>query len=126
MLKTIGNCRLAVACTVIALTAAQAQDASSPTLRAKEKAKAEAQVKEEQEKAEIIARKMKEPFWKRLDEAMLEQLERPLTHCPHRGQRRLLGASRQRRSTHRRFQPAIGRLVVARSSGTPANSRLIH
>ena len=41
--------------------------------------------KEEQAKAEVIARKMHEPFWKRLDEAMLEQLGTPAYTPPAPG-----------------------------------------
>ena len=48
-----------------------AQDVANSTLKPKRKTKAE--IKEEQAKSEVIARKMKEPFWKRLDEAFLEQ-----------------------------------------------------
>ena len=68
------------------VTAMGAQEATNTELRAKAKpakektktrAESEAKTKEEQEKAERIARKMKEPFWKRLDEAMLEQLGTP-------------------------------------------------
>ena len=54
---------------------------ANSTRRSREKAGAKAkqqqakvQSEEEQAKAEVIARKMHEPFWKRLDEAMLEQL----------------------------------------------------
>ena len=57
---------------------------ANSTRRSREKAgveakqqQAKAQSKEEQAKAEVIARKMHEPFWKRLDEAMLEQLGTP-------------------------------------------------
>src|ERR1700686_515143 len=57
---------------------------ANSTRRSREKAgakarqqQAKAQSKEEQAKAEVIARKMHEPFWKRLDEAMLEQLSTP-------------------------------------------------
>src|SRR6202049_1107292 len=46
---------------------------------------AKAQSKEEQAKAEVIARKMHEPFWKRLDEAMLEQLGTPAYTPPAPG-----------------------------------------
>src|ERR1700730_14272749 len=58
---------------------AKGQDAPDSTLRQKEKnkTKASAKTKEEQEKTDRIARKMREPFWKRLDEAMLEQLGTP-------------------------------------------------
>jgi hypothetical protein len=69
---------------VLGVSAIRAQEATDTALQAKAKAaktkaKAESQAKskEEQEKAERIARKMKEPFWKRLDEAMLEQLGTP-------------------------------------------------
>jgi hypothetical protein len=57
---------------------------TNSTRRSREKAgakakqqQAKAQSKEEQAKAEVAARKLKEPFWKRFDEAMLEQLGTP-------------------------------------------------
>jgi Putative beta-barrel porin-2, OmpL-like. bbp2 len=62
---------------------------ANSTRRSREKAgakakqqQANAQSKEEQAKAEVIARKMHEPFWKRLDEAMLEQLGTPVYTPP--------------------------------------------
>lgn len=76
-----------IALTLIVTVAplARAQEAADPNLQTKAKAakekktKAEAQAKakEEQAKAEVAARKLKEPFWKRFDEAMLEQLGTP-------------------------------------------------
>ena len=60
---------------VITLSAVSAQDASNQTLTPKAKTKAE--IKEEQAKAEIAAKKMREPFLQRLDEAFLEQLGTP-------------------------------------------------
>ena len=60
---------------ICAVPASRAQEASNPILKPRKKAKAE--TKEEDAKAETIARKMHEPFWKRLDEAMLEQLGTP-------------------------------------------------
>src|ERR1700675_3626771 len=56
-----------------------ALQAKSKTAKEKTKTKAESQAKakEEQAKAEIAARKIKEPFLKRLDEAFLEQLGTP-------------------------------------------------
>src|ERR1700730_14668273 len=64
---------------VFGASAMRAQEAANPTIQgkgkaAKEKSQARA---ESQAKAEITARKMKEPFWKRLDEAFLEQLGTP-------------------------------------------------
>jgi hypothetical protein len=69
-----------------------AQEASSAALRPKPtpkpqashkpKAKSKAEIKEEQAKAEKAAQKMKEPFWKRFDEAMLEQLGTPANVPP--------------------------------------------
>jgi hypothetical protein len=66
-------------------TAMRAQEATNSTLpvkaktakEKKTKAEAQAKAKEEQAKAEVAARKLKEPFWKRFDEAMLEQLGTP-------------------------------------------------
>ena len=65
---------------------------ANSTRRSREKAgakakqqQAKAQSKEEQAKAEVIARKMHEPFWKRLDEAMLEQLGTPAYTPPAPG-----------------------------------------
>src|ERR1700740_689171 len=65
---------------------------ANSTRRSREKAvakakqqQAEAQSKEEQAKAEVIARKIHEPFWKRLDEAMLEQLGAPAYTPPEPG-----------------------------------------
>src|ERR1700730_15148363 len=74
-----------LAMVVFGVTAIRAQEATDTALQAKAKAakgksknaESQARSKEEQEKAEKIARKMKEPFWKRLDEAMLEQLGTP-------------------------------------------------
>jgi Putative beta-barrel porin-2, OmpL-like. bbp2 len=51
--------------------------AKSTKEKSKTRTESQAKAKEEQEKAERIARKMKEPFWKRLDEAFLEQLGTP-------------------------------------------------
>src|SRR5229473_81766 len=59
-----------------------AQEAANPTLQAKAKAAKATKATEEQEKADKIARKMKEPFWKRLDEAFLEQLGTPANTPP--------------------------------------------
>jgi len=65
---------------------------ANSTRRSREKAgaqakqqQAKAQSKEDQAKAEVIARKMHEPFWKRLDEAMLEQLGTPAYTPPAPG-----------------------------------------
>src|SRR6476660_1528375 len=65
---------------------------ANSTRRSREKAgakakqqHAKAQSTEEQAKAEVIARKMHEPFWKRLDEAMLEQLGTPAYTPPAPG-----------------------------------------
>ena len=66
---------------------------ASSTLRSREKEKTKAKTKdefkaqatEEQARAEVIARKMHEPFWKRLDEAMLEQLGTPAYTPPAPG-----------------------------------------
>ena len=65
---------------------------ANSTRRSREKAgakakqqQAKAQSEEEQAKAEVIARKMHEPFWKRLDEAMLEQLGTPAYTPPAPG-----------------------------------------
>src|SRR3984893_17624511 len=72
----------------------RAQEATNTALqpkakaaKGKSKAKAEsrAKSKEEQERAEKIARKMREPFWKRLDEAVLEQLGTPAYTPPEPG-----------------------------------------
>ena len=76
------NTFVVVALTVVfMLVSGQAQDAPDSALRAKPRNKTKAaeaaKATEEQQKAEKIARKMKEPFWKRLDEAMLEQLGAP-------------------------------------------------
>ena len=78
---------------------------ASSTRRSREKAGAKAkqqqakdQSKEEQAKAEVIARKMHEPFWKRLDEAMLEQLGTPAYTPPAPG--------RYAAPTTRRIPPA--------------------
>src|ERR1700693_4420801 len=75
------------------VTAMRAQEATNPTLPAKAKApkekktktEAQAKAKEEQAKAEVAARKLKEPFWKRFDEAMLEQLGAPAYTPPEPG-----------------------------------------
>ena len=53
--------------------------------KAKQQQQAKAQSKEEQAKAEVIVRKMHQPFWKRLDEAMLEQLGTPAYTPPAPG-----------------------------------------
>jgi hypothetical protein len=65
---------------------------ANSTRRSREKAgakakqqQAKAQSTEEQAKAEVIARKMQDPFWKRLDEAMLEQLGTPAYTPPAPG-----------------------------------------
>jgi Putative beta-barrel porin-2, OmpL-like. bbp2 len=65
---------------------------ANSTRRSREKAganakqqQAKAQSTEEQAKAEVIARKIHEPFWKRLDEAMLEQLGTPAYTPPAPG-----------------------------------------
>jgi hypothetical protein len=65
---------------------------ANSTRRSREKAgakakqqQAKAQSEEEQAKAEVIAHKMHEPFWKRLDEAMLEQLGTPAYTPPAPG-----------------------------------------
>jgi hypothetical protein len=80
-LKIKNTCLLVALTVFLPLVSAHAQDASDSALRAKKKnkskAEAQAKTKEEQAKAEIIARKMREPFWKRLDEATLEQLGAP-------------------------------------------------
>ena len=60
---------------VISTGPAFAQDASNPSLKPKAKTKAE--IKEEQAKAEAAAKKTREPFWQRLNEAYLEQLGTP-------------------------------------------------
>src|ERR1700730_5955719 len=70
---------------VFGVSAMHGQEAASPTLKAKAKAAKVAKAKEEQEKAEAIARKMKEPFWKRLDEAFREQLGQPAYSPPEPG-----------------------------------------
>jgi uncharacterized protein (DUF4415 family) len=71
---------------VFGVPAMRGQEAANTALQAKAKAakektkakaESEANAKEEREKAEKTARKMKEPFWKRLDEAFLEQLGTP-------------------------------------------------
>jgi len=62
-----------------------AQEAADTTLRAKARAAKAAKAKEEQSKAETVARKLKEPFWKRLDEAFLEQLGTPAYTPPEPG-----------------------------------------
>jgi hypothetical protein len=54
-----------------------AQDASNPNLKPKPKAKTKAEIKEEQAKAEAAAKKMRETFLQRLNEAFLEQLGTP-------------------------------------------------
>ncbi|MEY2492455.1 MAG: hypothetical protein QOH24_1406, partial [Verrucomicrobiota bacterium] len=58
--------------TLLAVPELRAQEASNPTLKAKAK-----KAKEEQAKVEAASRKIHEPFFKRLDEAMLEQLGTP-------------------------------------------------
>src|SRR5262249_51627865 len=71
---------LAITCTLLAVSAAHSQEASSSTLRIKEKAKAKAKAKqtaEEQAKAARAEKKLHEPLLKRLDEAFLEQLGTP-------------------------------------------------
>ena len=65
--------------------ATYAQEAAGPTLTTKASAARKAQAKDEQAKAEKIAHKMKEPFWKRLDEAFLEQLGTPAYTPPEPG-----------------------------------------
>ena len=70
---------------VFAVPPMHAQEATDTTLRAKARAAKAAKAKEEEEKAERIAHKMKEPFWKRLDEAMLEQLGTPAYTPPEPG-----------------------------------------
>ncbi len=50
--------------------------------KAKMSAEARAKAKEDQAKAEAAARKLREPFWKRFDEAMLEQLGTPANVPP--------------------------------------------
>src|SRR4029077_7042516 len=71
---------------VFGVPAIRAQEATDTALQAKAKATkgnskaqadSQAKSKQEQEKTDAIARKMKEPFWKRLDEAFLEQLGTP-------------------------------------------------
>jgi putative OmpL-like beta-barrel porin-2 len=72
----INKCLFVIVCALIVIPMANGQDAPDSSLRQKEnnKPKASAKAREEQEKTERIARKMKEPFLKRLDEAFLEQL----------------------------------------------------
>jgi len=80
-LKIKSKC-LRVALTVVfTLVSAHAQDASDPALRVKSKAK----TKEEQEKAAAAEKKLREPFWKRLEEAFLEQLGTPAYTPPEPG-----------------------------------------
>jgi hypothetical protein len=78
---------------LVALASAmQAQEATDPALpsrtkgtkSAKVKAANAAKAKDEQEKAERTARKMREPFWKRFDQAILEQLGTPAYTPPDR------------------------------------------
>jgi hypothetical protein len=76
---------------IIAVSPLHAQEAmSSPhrvTSKKKTKASAEARAKakEDEAKAEAAARKLREPFWKRFDEAMLEQLGTPAYTPPEPG-----------------------------------------
>src|SRR3982075_508603 len=71
----INRSLLTLFCAAFAASVVSAQEASNPTLTPKAKKKAEA--KKQQAQTETVARKMHEPFWKRLDEAMLEQLGTP-------------------------------------------------
>ncbi len=109
---------------------------ANSTRRSREKAgakakqqQAKAQSKEEQAKAEVIARKMHEPFWKRLDEAMLEQLGTPAYTPPAPGATPA--------PTTRRIPPApfdsppfpervTGKLAAVPSSATRASLRPTH
>jgi Putative beta-barrel porin-2, OmpL-like. bbp2 len=82
-LKIKSTCPLVALTVVFTLVSAHAQEVPASALRTKEKTKAKtkaeskAKAKEEEARAQAIARKMHEPFWKRLDEAMLEQLGTP-------------------------------------------------
>ena len=124
-MKKINRSLLTLFCAAFVASVVSAQEASNPTLTPKAKKKAE--VKKEQAQNEVVARKMHEPFWKRLDEAMLEQLGTPLTHRPRLmlRLRQQPVASRPRHSIRRHFQMAIGKSVEAPSSATPASSRPI-
>ena len=86
-MKRIPLTVIVLACAHFALAglALHAQEAANPTLQAKVKAAKATKAKEEQEKADKIARKMKEPFCKRLDEAFLEQLGTPANTPPEPG-----------------------------------------
>ena len=66
---------LTLFCAALLGPVAFAQDASSPTIKPKPKTKAE--IKEEQAKAEAAAKKAREPFLQRLNEAFFEQLSTP-------------------------------------------------
>ena len=75
------NKNLLVAIALIAaISSLHAQEAMRPAHRVTSKKKtrvsadARTKAREDQAKAEMAARKLREPFWKRFDEAMLEQL----------------------------------------------------
>lgn len=78
----IGGIALPLSAQEVSNTALRPKPTPKPQARHKPKAKSKAEIKEEQEKAEKIARKMEEPFWKRFDEAMLEQLGAPANVPP--------------------------------------------
>jgi hypothetical protein len=62
-------------CAAVVVPVARAQNATDSVLTPKEKAKAK--TSEDQAKAAAAEKKLREPFWKRLDEAFLEQLGTP-------------------------------------------------
>ena len=72
-LKIKHKCLVVALAVVFTLFSAHAQDASDSALRAKSQSK----TKEEQAKAAAAEKKLRELFWKRLDEAFLEQLGTP-------------------------------------------------
>lgn len=72
--RLAASCGLAFAIT-LSSGPAFAQDAPNPSVKPKPKTKAE--IKEQQAKAEAAAKKIREPFFQRLNEAFLEQLGTP-------------------------------------------------
>ena len=101
---------------------------ANSTLRSREKGKAKAkqqqakaQSQEEQAKAEVSRRKeLHEPFWKRLDEALLEQLGTPAYTPPEPGATPTTRvAFRRRRSIRHLFPRLIGKLAGLPIIGDP-------
>ena len=110
---------------------ATANSARRPREKAGAKAKqqqqqqAHAKAKQEQAKAEATARKMREPFWKRFDEAMTRTVRHAGLHAARADTPAPTPAAfRRRHSIHRHFRPAIGKSAARRSSVIRASLRL--